>query len=123
MTRITNKHKRNATGEWAKHPRPAMKKLGNARLRASPLQENEISSPKTSKKVLKFKQAKLCPFCLSHIPSQYNGEQFKQYGTCKKCSAVKQGKCLCSKCKSPNIWKRLSEFICKRCGLRWADET
>jgi len=33
--RISNKQKRNATGEWAKHPRSFLKRIGNKKLRKS----------------------------------------------------------------------------------------
>ena len=83
MNRITNKQKRNSTGEWGKHPRPFLKRLGNSRLRLAPLDELLVKHIK--KRVLRKSMiANRCLFCLDHIPKQWAGSAFKHHGSCKK---------------------------------------
>jgi hypothetical protein len=120
MNRITNKHKRNATGEWGKHPRPEMKRLGSARLRKQPVESDDIKQRHFKRKrSRKFRRANLCPFCLHNIPAQYLGAVYKHYGSCKKCGAVKQGCCSCTHCKSTNVWRSAEHLMCKNCGKNW----
>lgn len=118
MNRITNKNKKKATGEWCKHPRPFLKRLGNARLRSEPIDDQP---PKHIKKkgFRKFKVANRCPFCLAHIPKQWTNSTFRHLGSCKECGATKQGKISCLKCSSENIWLKESTYMCKNCGKNW----
>ena len=118
MNRISNKHKRNATGEWCKHPRRLLKKLGNSRLRALPLEERYIVH-KVKSVFKRYRLANLCPFCLSHIPKQWEQNTFKLHGSCKNCGAIKQGKVKCSKCHSTNVWLQHKNYMCKSCGKNW----
>ncbi|WP_141215627.1 hypothetical protein [Hahella sp. CCB-MM4] len=122
MNRITNKNKRNATGEWAQHPRPFIKKLGNAKLRKEPIETEEKSGRWGNKKVKKFRQPHLCPFCLANIHNQYIGAKFKLYGSCKACGAVKQGT-KCGHCKSRDIWLLGDNIMCKNCGKKPRSES
>lgn len=118
MNRISNKHKRHSIGEWCKHPRPFLKRLGNSRLRINPLDAE--SSKYQKKKIFKrFTIANRCLFCLDYIPSQWKDSTFKHHGTCKNCGAVKQGDVSCSKCRSNNIWLQNTTYMCKRCGKNW----
>jgi hypothetical protein len=119
MNRISNKHKRNATGEWCKHPRRFLKKLGNSRLRAAPLEELSLAGRKTNRPLKRYRSTNLCPFCLSHIPKQWERNTFKHYGSCKNCGAIKQGKIKCSKCHSIKVWLQCKSYMCKSCGKRW----
>ena len=116
MNIISNKYKLNKTGEWAKHPRPFLKRLGNKRLR---LEAQELEeSPKYRKKAIykKFRSDRFCPFCLANIFVQNLGLKTKRHGECKKCGAIKIGKRICPSCKGTNIWRSNKSFMCKRCG-------
>lgn len=115
MNRITNKNKRNATGEWAQHPRPFMKRLGNAKLRKEPIDREERNRRWSKRKLKKFRQPRLCPFCLSNIFNQYIGATYKHHGSCKACGALKQGS-KCSHCKSQEVWRLGDKIKCKNCG-------
>ncbi|OZG73335.1 hypothetical protein BTA51_09885 [Hahella sp. CCB-MM4] len=93
------------------------KKLGNAKLRKEPVEIEEKSCRWSRKKNKRFRQPRLCPFCLANIHSQYIGAKIKHYGSCKACGAVKQG-ANCSHCKSKNIWRMDNKFKCKNCGMQ-----
>lgn len=116
MQQITNKHKLKATGEWSKHPRPYLKRLGNKKLRREHIliDDRAISSP--GKKDKRFKKPRLCPFCLDDIFLQYKETEIKQYGSCKKCFAVKTSLIACPYCRSREVWRKKTIFRCKNCG-------
>jgi hypothetical protein len=116
MTLVSNKYKRSKTGEWAKHPRPFLKRIGNKKLRRDELLDNDKVRYHKKAKYKKFRSRRLCPFCLDNIFAQNIGNTFKFHGTCKKCGSQKIGNKNCPFCKSDNIWKRKNEYMCKRCG-------
>ena len=116
MNQITNKNKRNATGEWCQHPRSFLKRLGNKRLRKDSIEIEDIPKFFPGKKDTRFKQRKLCPFCLDDIHAQYLNSKLKRHGNCKKCGAKKNGSFSCSHCKSLNMWVREDLIMCKNCG-------
>lgn len=118
MNRISNKHKKNATGEWCKHPRAFLKKLGNSRLRALPFEEPP-STHKSKRIFRRYRIANLCPFCLTHIPKQWASNTFKHLGSCKNCGSIKQGNMHCRKCNSANMWLQHTNYMCKSCGNQW----
>lgn len=116
MTLITNKYKRNATAEWAKHPRAYLKRISNKKLRKDHAFEDAEPIYKKKPRDKKFKRPRLCPMCLDDIYVQNIGRVVKLYGTCKKCGAQKIGHKKCPQCKSHNIWERDEQYKCKRCG-------
>lgn len=118
MNRISNKHKKNVTGDWYKHPKPSMKKVGNGKLRQWPLEVEEDAPKQRGKKDKRFRAERLCPFCLSNIFVQYIGATVRHYGSCKECGALKQGARRCPHCKSDNIWLLGDVLMCKNCGKK-----
>jgi hypothetical protein len=116
MALITNKYKRNATGEWGKHPRPSLKRYGNKKLRKDDTFDEIEPKYKKKPRDKKFKRPRLCPICLDDIYVQYLGKAIKMHGTCKKCGAQKVGNRKCPQCKSKNVWKRENIYKCKQCG-------
>jgi len=118
MNQISNKHKKSATGEWCKHPRKYIKRMGNKSLRRTADFEKESLPVERKRKAKKYKRPRLCPFCLSDIPSQYLEIKVKQHGYCKKCCAVKIGDHRCRHCRKKTMWKQGNKMICKTCGKK-----
>ena len=118
MNRITNKHKKNVTGDWCKHPGPLVKKIGNSKLRQLFVEVEENLPTQRGKKDKRFKSKRLCPFCLSDLFVQYLETTIKHYGSCKDCGALKQGARRCPHCKSDNIWLLGDMLMCKNCGKK-----
>ncbi len=84
MNIISNKHKKNKTDEWGKHPRTSLKKEGNKKLRKEE-PETEGALPLLKSKMGKrFKNKRLCPFCLDDIYMQNKDNEMKHHGLCSK---------------------------------------
>lgn len=115
MKQITNRYKRYTTGEWAKHPRAYLKKLGNKKLRKLDIEADSLRYRKQSQ-YKKFKAEKFCPFCFANIFAQNLNKEIKQLGECQKCHALKWNNIKCPHCKSDNVWKRDEMYRCKQCG-------
>ncbi len=122
MNRITNKHKLNSTGEWCKHPRPFLKRLGNSRLRKDVITPEESPAKWKSKKPRPFRSKSKCPFGLSNIYAQYKDQEIKQHGSCKNCGAIKQPARNCSHCKAKENWLCNGVIMCKNCGKKSAKD-
>lgn len=120
MKQITNRYKRYTTGEWAKHPRAQLKKIGNKKLRKLDIENESVRFRKKSV-YKKFKAEKFCPFCYANIFAQNLNREIKRLGECNKCHAKKWSGVKCPHCKSDNVWKKDELFRCKQCGKIFPD--
>jgi len=102
------------TGEWAKHPRPFLKKVGNKKLRRYEIEKDSVIFRKKSR-YKRFKPQKFCPFCYSNLVAQNLNQKIRHLGECKTCLSIKSTE-KCPYCRSDNVWKIDKTYRCKRCG-------
>jgi len=117
----TGKHKRNSTGEWGKHPRKYLKRVGNKRLRSSESPRSidslikEVPQHKTrSTKNSKRKRSGICPVCLSKLEKNSKGTRYWNF--CITCGAAPDRDIKCPSCSTYRVWKGKQGAYCKGCG-------
>jgi hypothetical protein len=116
MNRINRKTIIHATGEAGGHPRPYLKRVGNKKLRRQPICDSANPLFRARAKNRAHKRDFTCPICLGNLKHQYEFSEFKHYGQCLACGALKSGRYRCPHCRSRNIWIAKRDTRCKRCG-------
>lgn len=116
MNRINRKTMIHVTGEGGGHPRPFLKRIGNKKLRRQPIDDSANPPFRARAKNRSYNRDFTCPICLGNLKYQYKGAEFKHYGQCLVCGALKSGVYRCPYCRSRNIWIAKRDIRCKRCG-------
>jgi predicted amidophosphoribosyltransferase len=120
---ITGKQKKISTGEWGKHPRKFLKRVGNKRLRSSEsprsldalfkeVPQSKIRNTRKSKR----KRSGICPVCMNKLNKNNKGTRYWKF--CQNCGAAPVKDIKCPSCGTFRVWKGKMGAFCKGCGAK-----